>query len=142
MKTVFEDKEVIKNWVEERIPGMSFNDGSYAAIGVENEQGERVAGVIYNHYTGHDISMHVASTHGTLWARPHILRDLFAFPFNQLKCRRVTGFVSALNEHTLPFDEHLGFRREGILRDATPDGDMHIIGMTRQECRWLEKDNG
>lgn len=129
-------------WVESRIPGMNLEVGSYAAIGVVNNEGELVAGVIYNNYTGHDISMHVASTYGTLWARPHILRDLFAFPFNQLKCRRVTGFVSAANAHTIPFDEHLGFVREGILRDATPEGDMHIIGMTRSECRWLENHNG
>lgn len=136
-------KERVAAWVLERIPGMHVDDGlGYEAHGILDSSGELVAGVVFNRFTGTDISMHVAAEHGRLWATPRVLRFIFGYPFNQLKCRRVTGFVSAQNAHTLDFDLRIGFKKEGVLRDATPEGDMTIIGMTRNECRWLGEKHG
>lgn len=127
----------------ERIPGMLVDDGlGYEAIGVCSDEGELIAGVVFSHFTGFDISMHVAAERGRVWATPKVLKALFGYPFNQLKCRRVTGFVAAENTHTLRFDLKAGFVVEGRLRDATPEGDMIIVGMTRNECRWLGNENG
>lgn len=143
MFCVFGDKARVGRWVADRIPGMECDDGlDFEAIGVCNDAGEMVAGVVFNHFTGFDISMHVAAERGRLWATPEVLRIIFGYPFNQLKCRRVTGFVASENTHTLKFDLKAGFVVEGRLRDATPEGDMIIIGMTRNECRWLGNDNG
>ncbi|GAA0696389.1 GNAT family N-acetyltransferase [Dyella marensis] len=142
MRLLYGEPERVAAWVTERIPDMVIEAGTYQAIGIVDDSENLIAGVIYNHYTGSDISMHVAAEHGRLWAKPEILHGLFAFPFNQLNCRRVTGFVDSTNLHTLSFDQKLGFRIEGRLRDATPHGDMFILGMTRKECRWLETKNG
>lgn len=142
MKLIYGEPQRIAQWVVERIPDMVIEAGSFEAIGVSDDEGNIVAGVIYNNFTGCDISMHVAAEHGRLWAKPDVLRGLFAFPFNQLKCRRVTGFVDSTNLHTLSFDQKIGFQIEGRLRDATPHGDMIVLGMTRNECRWLERING
>jgi RimJ/RimL family protein N-acetyltransferase len=140
---VFGDKRRVGQWVMEHIPGMEVDDGlDYEAIGVCSDDGELIAGVLFNHFTGYDISMHVAAERGRLWATPKVLKAIFSYPFNQLKCRRVTGFVSAINTATIKFDLKAGFVIEGRLRDATPEGDMIILGMTRNECRWLGKENG
>ena len=53
-------------------------------------------------------------------------------------CRRVTGLVHDNNHDARRFDEHLGFKQEGVLRKAAPDGDdMIVYGMLREECRWI-----
>lgn len=139
---IFGDKHRWGKWVVDRIPGMHLDTDDFEAHGVLDSSGNQVAGVVFNHFTGHDIAMHVAAEHGKVWATPRVLSFLFGYPFNQLKCRRVTGFVSVANAHTLPFDLKLGFKVEGRLRDATPEGDMIVIGMTRNECRWLGKNHG
>jgi RimJ/RimL family protein N-acetyltransferase len=62
----------------------------------------------------------------------------FAYPFLQLNCRRITGLVRADNFVAQKFDEHLGFRREGLLREACDDGtDMILYGMLKNECRFI-----
>jgi len=140
---VFGDRGRVGKWVMERIPGMEMDDGlDYEAIGVCSDEGELIAGVVFNHFTGYDISMHVAADRGRLWATPGVMKTIFGYPFNQLQCRRVTGFVSAINKATLRFDLKIGFVIEGRLRDATPEGDMIVIGMTRNECRWLGNNHG
>jgi len=140
---VFGQKEFVAKWMAGRIPGMEIDDGlSYEAIGVCSDKGELIAGVLFNHYTGHDISMHIAALRGRLWATPGVISTIFGYPFNQLQCRRVTGFVSARNVATIAFDKKAGFVEEGRLRDATPEGDMIILGMTRNECRWLGNQDG
>jgi RimJ/RimL family protein N-acetyltransferase len=121
---------------------LPYERDDYAALGICNPSGELIGGVVYDHFTGYDIAMHVAAVRGSMWMRPHIISQIFGFPFNQLKCRRVTGYVSARNSHTIKFDLGLGFQVEGRLRDATPEGDMIILGMTRNECRWLEENHG
>jgi hypothetical protein len=34
--------------------------------------------------------------------------------------------------------KRIGFVEEGRLRQALPHGDLLILGMTRQECRWID----
>ena len=61
----------------------------------------------------------------------------FMHPFVQWKLRRVTGLVPAKNTKALRFDLHLGFVREGYLRNALPDDDIIVLGMLREECIYL-----
>jgi len=63
------------------------------------------------------------------------LRAAFRYPFVQLGCRRVTGYVPAQNLEAQRFDEHLGFRREGLMRHAMEDDDVIVYGLLREEAR-------
>jgi RimJ/RimL family protein N-acetyltransferase len=45
--------------------------------------------------------------------------------------------VASRNEAALKLDEHLGFKREGYLRQMLPDDDVVLMGMIREDCRWL-----
>jgi len=137
MKTVIygQDDRVVQ-WVGERVDENDFGSGA-VGIGLE-EDGELIAGVVFNMFTGGSISMHVAAVPGKRWMTKDYLWRCFAYPFLQLKCNRITGLVRTDNLEAQKFDEHLGFKREGLLRRACEDGtDMIVYGMLREECRFL-----
>jgi len=142
MKTVVygQDQRIIK-WVGDRVDEDEFGGG---AVGIGHEQdGQLIAGVVYNLYTGPSISMHVAAEPGKQWMTREFLWRVFAYPFIQLKCNRITGLVRADNLTAQRFDEHVGFTREGLVRRACTDGtDMILYGMLREECRWIGVKNG
>jgi len=136
MKTVvYGQDERVCQWVAERIDAGECFTG--VTIGLE-ENGELIAGVVFDMYTGPGISMHVAAIPGKRWMTRDYLYRCFAYPFEQLHCHRITGLVRVDNLEAQKFDEHLGFKREGCLRDACDDGtDLIVYGMLKSECRWL-----
>ena len=107
-------------------------------LGLERD-GELVAGVIYEGYNQHNVWMHVAAVPGRRWLNKEFLRYCFHYPFNELGCSRVSGYVEASNEDARRFDEHLGFKQEAVLRGAAADGgDVILYVMRREDCRFLE----
>lgn len=138
MKTVIygQDQRICK-WVGDRVDETNFGGGA-VGIGLE-ENGELISGVVFNMYSGPSISMHVAAVPGKRWMTREYLWRCFAYPFIQLNCHRVTGLVRVDNLEAQRFDEHLGFKKEGLLRRACTDGtDMILYGMLRDECRFLD----
>lgn len=94
-----------------------------------------VAVAVIEHWCGWDCELSIASTGGL---SRDFIRAVFGYVFDQLGCRRVTGRVSASLAWAKQL-QRLGFREEGRLREAAPDGgDTIVFGMLRQECRWLE----
>jgi RimJ/RimL family protein N-acetyltransferase len=137
MKSVVygQDERVLK-WVGERIGELEFSPGAIG-IGLE-EDGELIAGVVFSMYTKASICMHVAAIPGKRWMTKEYLWRVFAYPFIQLNCNRVTGFVREDNLVAQKFDEHIGFKREGLIRKGAVDGTNFILyGMLKEECRWL-----
>jgi RimJ/RimL family protein N-acetyltransferase len=136
MKTVIYGKDLeVRKWVAERVGEDDFEDG--VAIGLE-EDGEIIAGVVYTMFTQAGVTAHIAAVPGRRWMTRDFLWRIFAYPFIQLKCNRISGLVRADNLEAQKFDEHLGFKREGLLRRACTDGtDMILYGMLREECRFL-----
>lgn len=107
-------------------------------LGLERD-GELVAGVLYEGYTHHNIWMHVAGKPGSRWMTREYLRYCFHYPFVELGCRRVSGWVEASNEAARRFDEHLGFKEEARLKGAARDGgDVILYVMWREDCRYVD----
>jgi RimJ/RimL family protein N-acetyltransferase len=101
--------------------------------------GELVAGVLYEGYNGYNVWMHVAADPGGKWLNRAFLRYCFQYPFVELNCKRVSGYVEARNADARRFDQHLGFREEAVLRGAASDGgDVILYVMRREDCRYLE----
>lgn len=138
MKTaIYGQDDIIIPWVGERVNEDEFAPGA-VSIGLE-EDGNIIAGVVFDMYTGPSITMHVAAVPGKRWMTRDYLFRCFAYPFIQLQCNRVTGLVRADNVVAQKFDEHLGFVREGVIRKGAEDGtDFILYGMLKEECRWLE----
>lgn len=135
-RLVLDDKERFGDWAITKIPYVETWGSWYEAIGLERD-GSPIAAVIYNRYTGTDISMSYAGTPGTQWLTKGFLRAMWAYPFLQLKVQRVTGLIASRNEASLQFAQRMGAKVEGRLRNALPDDDQVLVGMIRSECRWV-----
>lgn len=129
---VFGENERCGTWADERIGYVNGWQPGFQTIGLEVE-GELRAVVVYENFTGHDISMSLAVER----ASPSFLDAAFRYPFQQLKCRRVSSEIASSNEKALELVRKLGFELEGVKRDAIPDDDLLIYGMTRSECNYL-----
>lgn len=107
-------------------------------IEVADDGTERqIAGVLFNEFNRASIQMHVAAEPGARWMTRHYLGFCFRYPFFQCKVKKILGFVGSNNHQALAFDTHLGFVEEARIKDAHPEGDMVILSMTPEQCRWL-----
>lgn len=100
------------------------------------KDGRVMGGTIYQGYTGRSIEMHVASFDGR-WLSKSLLFVAFGYPFLQLGCSKVIGRVNENNKRALEFDLKVGFIEEARIRDVYPEGDLLILTMRRDQCRWL-----
>lgn len=133
--TVVYDLERVHSFVRARTP-INMVSGSQA-IGLEKD-GELIAGVVYEGYNGHNVWMHVAAEPGKRWLNRLYLRVCFMYPFEQLKCQRVSGYVEEWNAEARKFDEHLGFTEEAVLKGAASDGgDVILYVMRREDCKYV-----
>lgn len=134
----------VAEWVRQRltVPPIAAW-GPCTAIGIARG-GELVAGVVYNNYRPPSIEASIAST-TPAWCSRRNLAAIFAYPFHQLECRRLGAMTEVTNQPARAFLCRLGFRQEGVLRQALPpsaanlEGDAVLYGMTPAECRWLPR---
>lgn len=135
-RLVIDQKERVADWVARRVE-QSASWGSFYAMGVERD-GELVAGVVVNNYNGANATCHIAID------RPGkdtitLLRAVADYAFRHCKLKRLTGLVPASKPEVLEFDLHLGWEMEFVMRSAAYDGgDLHVLVMWPDKCRWLE----
>lgn len=115
--------------------GLGRTDGQRGLIQVRD--GETIAAVVYDHWNGPNIFMHVAAKPGRKWLNRHFLHEAFKVPFVQLGCRRASAWVDASNHDSNRFISHLGFTAEGRMAGAAEDGgDVVIYRLFREQCRY------
>ena len=127
--------EDVCQWVTDRTGGKYYG-GSGQGIGLVKD-GQLIAGVMYDNYNIQSVQMHVAAMPGRRWMTREYLRLCFVYPFGQLAVKKIIGLVDSTNADALRFDKHLGFVEEAVIREAGKYGDLHILTMTRQQCRFL-----
>lgn len=129
--------ELVGEWVRKHIPRFEFSS-PYTAIGLMNEAGIILAGVVYENYTNYDVHVHIAAIQGKRWMSKRWLGEVFRYPFEQLKVQRITALVPASNAESEEFTRHLGFKKEGRVREMLGDDDLLVYGMLKRECRFLD----
>ena len=127
------DKERVGPWVCERAGGKWAGNIS-EAIGLEQD-GELIAGAIFDGYNGVSMTVHLAGEGN--WLNREYMRVCFDYAFNQCKINKLIGIVGSGNKQALKFDRHIGFVDEYVIKDAHPDGDLVILSMTKAQCRYL-----
>ncbi len=72
------------------------------------------------------------------WMTPGVLRAIWSYPFNQLKCLTVTSYIRPDNVVSQDFVERMGAYRCGEVPHAFGQGvpGYHYV-MERDKCRWL-----
>ena len=136
---VLDQHERVAQWVAERTGCSAHAWAGFGCLGLE-ENGELVAGVVMESYTGRNANVHVAGV-GRSWMNRNMLVTFFHYAFNHLGLQRLTGLVPASNPTALAFDLHLGFKHEYTMPDGAKDGDLHILCMRREDCRFLPRED-
>lgn len=103
-----------------------------------SEGGVLLGGSVFENFTGEggSIAMHAAGF-APNWVNRDLLWATFDYPFRQLQCTRVFGQVPANNDKALKFNSNLGFKELVRLEGVFPDGDMILMQMLREDCRFL-----
>jgi len=125
--------DYVSAWLQSKIPGISFNDCK--AIGIIKDQ-KLIAGVVYHNLRDGQIEASIAVTDKN-WANKTILYALFAYPFKQCNCHRILVTVRDNNNKSIKLAKRLGFKHEGKLRQMFPPHDAVLLGMLRNDCKWL-----
>lgn len=132
----------VVRWVAREL-GMdpeTYRPGSGLAIMLD---GLLIGGVAFHGYVRHKNGSSIQAsiaTRSPRWATRRVLREMFAYPFNQLGVTRLWVMASRKDKRARKLQERLGFKFEGIARAAW-DGkvDAAVSSMLPNECRWLKE---
>lgn len=113
----------------ERALGMQFFP-PFTCMGLEKD-GQIIAGMLFNVYTGPDIHVTIA---GSGWTR-RLLREMGQYLFDILQVERFTAVTEKQN--VIGIVERVGGKREGILRNHFgPNRNGIVIGVLKDEYRY------
>lgn len=96
-----------------------------------------LGGVIYTEYTGRAVQMHMAGFRPG-WPTPQFMWAIYDFPFGQLKVDQVIGTVPSTNKRALTIDYKMGFKHVATIPGVVPGGDMEVLAMRADECKYLK----
>lgn len=113
------------------------NPAADKVISRTSDDGELLGGVIYESLISNCVFMHQAGFTKS-WMSPDALWLFFDYPFNQLHVGKVCGTVPASKTELVEFNRRLGFQVEARIKDAYKDGDLVIMTMRKEDCRWLK----
>ena len=82
--------------------------------------------------------MHIAAVDEVNWMSRDLLWAAFDYPFNKLGVSVILGQICANNTDALRLNRHLGFKVVAKIPDAHMDGDLVIMAMRKEDCRWLD----
>jgi RimJ/RimL family protein N-acetyltransferase len=138
-RLVTNDKERVNQWIYKRIGRASpfAPANTYNAVGVEDENGNLIAAVAFDSFSPEvRCSMHCAGEADN-WCSKRLLKFCFDYVFNIAKCKVVINIVSSTNQKSIDFTKHVGFTEFGRIKDGAEDGDLVVLTLHRDQCRWI-----
>lgn len=97
------------------LAGVPYNPRSMSLSRVKD--GVLLGGVVYCDFTGESLCVHVAGWDAH-WINRDVLFCMFDYPFNQMHVNRIFAQIPEDNDHSLAFNDKLGFqtvaRIEGV----------------------------
>lgn len=145
METIYQPQDSLIDWATERMAESYAGFRSFRtdarAIG-QARNGHLSAVVVFDTFADGDCQVHLVSDGSRRWISREFITRVMAYPFRQLKQKRITALVSEFNEESLTFTRRFGgWAEEGRMRCAGPLGeDMLLFGMLAPECPWLKPD--
>ena len=120
------------HWTAEQTKGKYFEANSQS-IGLK-QNGEFVAGVIYENWNRRTITCHIAIS-GRL--TPRYLAVIFDYPFNVCDVKKIIVPVDSTNSKSVNLVEKMGFIEEARIKDGMADGDMILYTLAKNDCKYL-----
>ena len=135
--------QAIASWVAKRIPAMQgATFGPCAAMGIVDERGNPIAGVVFHEYLpGYkSISISIAAENAK-WLSKGIITGIMSYPFATLGVQRLTAVTAPRESATsvVRFLLKMGFQQEGRVRKGLGDTDAIVWGFLASElatCRF------
>jgi RimJ/RimL family protein N-acetyltransferase len=109
-------------------------------IGHVNADGKTIGVVGYDNWTGTSAQVHLAGE--GIWLTREFLYHAFNFVFGQEKLNLIIAVISSGNKQSLRFTKHMGFTELTRIVGAHPEGDLVVLELRRENCRFLEKVDG
>ena len=100
------------------------------------KDGNLVAVAGYTNFMPKACEIHIGSV-GEHWASKDFIWAVFDYPFNKLGVSVILGQICADNIDALKLNRHLGFKVVAEIPDAHMSGDLVIMAMKKEECRFL-----
>jgi RimJ/RimL family protein N-acetyltransferase len=138
-RLVLDEHGRVAEWVAQQTGCSAAAWAGYVCLGLENEAGELLAGIVLESYNGNNANVHIAGV-GRNWMNRNMLRTFFHYCFNHLKLRRLTGLTPAHNTVALAFNKHVGFEVEYTMPDGAADGDLVIQVLRPENCHYVPKE--
>jgi RimJ/RimL family protein N-acetyltransferase len=120
------------HWTAGQTKGKYFEANSQS-IGLK-QNGEFVAGVIYENWNRRTITCHIAIS-GRL--TPRYLAIIFDYPFNVCDVKKIIVPVDSTNSKSVNLVEKMGFIEEARIKDGMADGDMILYTLAKNDCKYL-----
>lgn len=137
-KIVTENQDILRNWLSK--VGKFDYPQETACIGQEKD-GKLIAVVGYNHFTPNSCQIHVATT-DVYWLNKELLFAIFDYPFNKIKVKVIIAPIYKGNVKSLNLCRKLGFEIVGDIPYGHPNGDLIVVAMKRNQCKWLQQGEG
>lgn len=135
MRLWYGSTPLVAEWVRRQIPHMDGGDfGPCEAIGIINNDGEILGGVVFHGMVGRTIQWSAAAKTAN-WLRPDLIADIMDYPFKQLGCVRITAFIPRRNKRARDFHVRFGFKHEGTMRRQFGGDDAAIYGLLAADWR-------
>jgi RimJ/RimL family protein N-acetyltransferase len=133
-RVVTDNQDHLRGWIT-GVLGMQFSP--YATFIGQEIDGKVKAVVAFDNILDKSCEMHTAAIVPN-WISKDLLWACFDYPFNILKVKVILATVASSNTEALKLDRHLGFVDKAYIEDAHIDGDLVILAMRRENCRWLD----
>jgi RimJ/RimL family protein N-acetyltransferase len=132
-KVTTENQEFMRAWIE-RILFQKFGEEA-KFIGQEID-GNLVAVVAFCGFLPNACHMHIGTV-GDNWMSKDLLWACFDYPFIKLGKKVILATLDASNKEAVRLNRHLGFQDKCVIEDAHENGDLLIMTMKREDCKWL-----
>jgi hypothetical protein len=132
LRYITDKPELVATAVAKAVGGRSF--GKCSALGVQDEDGRLIAGIVYHHWQPElgTVEMAFAALPGGKWLTRETLWRMYSYPFNELGCQMVMSWqydgdernlrqLAALNYAFYRIPRFCGRDRNGVLCTLTDD---------------------
>jgi RimJ/RimL family protein N-acetyltransferase len=132
------NQDYLRNWLS--VEGKYDYAKDTMCIGQEKD-GKLIAVLGYNNFTDKLCQIHVAST-DVFWLTRELLFAIFDYPFNKVGLKVILAPICKDNFKSLNLCRKLGFVKVADIPYAHPNGDLIIMAMERNQCKWLQQGEG